>query len=116
MPRVHEIVWDATNAVSIVHGASAEWRDDAITHIAAYTKHVNLGFNDGATLPDPRGVLAGSGSRIRHVTSFRLAEVDAATWIEDYVAEAIAVAGFASDLGDGRTTVRRSEGPKRRPS
>lgn len=115
MPHAHETVWDATNAVSIVHGASERWRDDAVTHIAAYPRHANLGFNNGAALSDPRGVLAGSGSRIRHVTFRRASEVDEASWIDDYVTEAIAAAGFTSGLDDGRTTVRRSQGAKRRP-
>jgi hypothetical protein len=41
---------------------------DGVFHIAVYTKHVNLGFNDGATLPDPLGILKGAGNRIRHIT------------------------------------------------
>jgi hypothetical protein len=116
IPRAHEIVWDATNAVSIVHGNSERWREEAITHIAVYAKHANLGFNDGATLTDPSRVLSGSGSRIRHVTFRRVADVESAAWIEDYVREAVAAAGYGTDLGDGGTTVRRSEGTKRRPS
>ncbi|PYQ93834.1 MAG: hypothetical protein DMF96_28405 [Acidobacteria bacterium] len=30
--------------------------------------HVNLGFNKGATLPDPAGLLKGTGTSVRHVT------------------------------------------------
>jgi hypothetical protein len=29
---------------------------------------VNLGFNRGADLADPRGILQGSGKQVRHVT------------------------------------------------
>jgi len=29
---------------------------------------VNLGFNDGAALADPKGILEGTGNRIRHLT------------------------------------------------
>ena len=36
-------------------------------HIAAYEKHVNLGFDLGASLDDPHGLLAGTGKRIRHI-------------------------------------------------
>src|SRR5262245_59500815 len=39
----------------------------AFCHIAAYEKHVNLGFNSGALLDDPHGLLAGTGARIRHI-------------------------------------------------
>lgn len=115
VPRAHEIVWDATNAVSIVHSASPRWRTDAITHVAVYAKHVNLGFNDGATLPDPLGVLTGSGARIRHVTFRTLDDVERAGWIDDYVLTAAVAAGFDAAMGDGETTVRRSAGAKRRP-
>jgi hypothetical protein len=36
-------------------------------HIAAYEKHVNLGFNQGALLDDPHELLAGTGKKIRHI-------------------------------------------------
>jgi hypothetical protein len=29
---------------------------------------VNLGFNHGAELPDPQGILQGTGKQVRHVT------------------------------------------------
>ena len=32
-----------------------------------YTNHVNLGFNKGALLNDPHGLLTGTGNLIRHV-------------------------------------------------
>ena len=35
---------------------------------AVYAKHVNLGFNQGATLDDPKGVLQGTGKAVRHIT------------------------------------------------
>src|SRR5215831_8688967 len=41
---------------------------DGFCHIVAYRKYVNLGFNRGALLPDPNGVLAGTGKLIRHIT------------------------------------------------
>jgi hypothetical protein len=115
VPRAHEIVWDAPNAVSIVHGASERWRDDAVTHIAVYSRHVNLGFNRGAGLADPRGILEGTGARIRHAPFRGPSEVEAADWIDEYIDEALRAAGQDRSLGDGRTTVRRAQGPKRRP-
>ena len=35
--------------------------------MAGYSDYVNLGFNRGAELPDPAGVLVGSGAKIRHI-------------------------------------------------
>ena len=60
MPNAHEFVWDATNAVSLAYTPTTDWQD-GVVHIACYTRHVNLGFNDGATLDDPLEVLSGSG-------------------------------------------------------
>ncbi len=39
----------------------------AFAYVAAYTSHVNVGFFQGATLPDPAGLLEGSGKFMRHV-------------------------------------------------
>jgi hypothetical protein len=63
----YENIYDAYSAVAIGYGASERLRD-GILHIAVYSQHVNLGFNDGATLADPKRILKGNGSRIRHVT------------------------------------------------
>jgi hypothetical protein len=40
---------------------------EAFCHIAAYEKHVNLGFDRGAFLEDKHGLLGGAGKRIRHI-------------------------------------------------
>lgn len=39
----------------------------AFIHIATYANHVNLGFDQGAALEDPDGLLQGKGTRIRHI-------------------------------------------------
>ncbi len=67
MAPCYENIYDAYSAVAIGYGTSELLRD-GIFHIAVYSKHVNLGFNDGATLADPKGILQGAGNRIRHVT------------------------------------------------
>jgi len=41
-------------------------------YIAAATKHVNLGFCRGASLPDPNRILEGTGKAMRHI-KFRTA-------------------------------------------
>ena len=67
MAPCYENIYDAYSAVAIGYGTSDRLRD-GIFHIAVYSKHVNLGFNDGAALADPKGILQGSGDQIRHVT------------------------------------------------
>jgi hypothetical protein len=117
MPNAHEIVWDAVNAVSITFTPTTRWQD-GICNIATYSRHANLGFSEGASHPDPLGVLEGTGSHKRHV-SFRSAD-DASTakapWIEDYVRIAMTSAGMKPDEGDRGTTFRIMTGTKRRPS
>ena len=39
----------------------------AFCYIAAYSRHVNLGFYFGAELADPHGVLEGTGKKMRHI-------------------------------------------------
>ena len=39
----------------------------AFIHMAVYANHVNLGFNRGTELSDPKGILQGSGKLIRHL-------------------------------------------------
>lgn len=62
----YENIYDAYSAVAIGYGTS-DRLGDGIFHIAVYAKGANLGFNDGATLADPKGILEGSGNRIRHI-------------------------------------------------
>ena len=114
MPNAHEFVWDATNAVSLAYTPTTRWQD-SVVHIASYAKWVNLGFNEGASLDDPLGILVGSGAHVRHV---RFAAIDdrAAPWLDDYLRAALDNAGRRADMGDGGTTVRVSTGPKRRPA
>ena len=39
----------------------------AFAYIDAFTAHVNVGFFQGATLDDPKGLLEGTGKFMRHV-------------------------------------------------
>src|SRR5713101_8971502 len=63
----YENIYDAYSAVAIGYGTS-DRLSDGIFHIAVYSNHVNLGFNDGASLDDPKGILEGAGKLIRHIT------------------------------------------------
>jgi hypothetical protein len=42
-------------------------RDAPFGYVAVFRAHVNVGFFYGAELPDPMGLLVGSGKRMRHV-------------------------------------------------
>lgn len=58
-PDVRELLHDGWPTACVSQAAFA--------HVAAFTSHVNVGFFHGADLPDPRGLLTGSGKRMRHV-------------------------------------------------
>jgi hypothetical protein len=56
-------------------------------HIVAYEKYVNLGFNEGAFLPNRDNLLVGTGKKIRHI---RIAsEQDLKLPLRDHVLAAI---------------------------
>lgn len=55
-------------AVAIGFSFSGKPLKDGFCHVVTYADHVNLGFNRGAQLPDPSGVLVGKGKSIRHIT------------------------------------------------
>ncbi len=41
--------------------------DAAFAYVDAFAAHANIGFYQGAALPDPAGLLEGAGKRMRHV-------------------------------------------------
>ena len=62
-----EYIYDAYSAVAFGYGPNDRYQDGAI-HVAVYSKHVNLGFNQGARMKDPARLLKGTGKNIRHIT------------------------------------------------
>src|SRR5215475_15095744 len=66
-PRATETIYDAYNAVAIGYSFTGRLKE-CYCHVAVYSSHVNLGFNRGADLDDPKKILQGTGSQVRHVT------------------------------------------------
>jgi hypothetical protein len=112
-PDADELVYDAYNAVSAAYTFSGRLRE-AFLHVAAYGAHVNLGFNRGAELEDPDGLLRGKGARIRHVRIAAPAELRAAP-LARLVRAAVAQGRTLAPLGGSVSRVRPTTGPKRRP-
>jgi Domain of unknown function (DU1801) len=75
MAPCYENIYDAYSAVAIGYGTSDRLRD-GIFHLAVYSQHVNLGFNEGASLADPKGILQGTGAQIRHITIKTAADIE----------------------------------------
>jgi hypothetical protein len=63
-------------AVAIGFSFTGKPLKDGFCHVVTYSSHVNLGFNRGALLPDPNGVLQGKGKLIRHITIRKQNELD----------------------------------------
>ncbi len=66
LPGAVEMVYDNYNALVIGYGPS-ERASDAIFSIVPFPQHVSLCFLQGATLPDPKKILQGSGNVVRHI-------------------------------------------------
>lgn len=52
---------------SIKHGMPQYGMPTTVVYIMTANDHVNLGFYDGVDLRDPKGLLEGTGKRLRHV-------------------------------------------------
>ena len=65
-PTANELVWDNYNFFVIGYSPT-ERPSDAIVSMAARANGVGLCFIRGATLPDPKRVLLGSGSQTRFI-------------------------------------------------
>ncbi len=63
-PSVVEVPWPGQNVVG--YGVGPKKMSEHFCYIALHKDHVNLGFNQGAQLPDPAGLLAGPGKTMRH--------------------------------------------------
>ncbi len=66
LPRAVELVYDNYNFLVIGYGPN-EKAGDAIFSLAAQAKGLALCFLQGAALPDPQGILRGSGNVVRNV-------------------------------------------------
>jgi hypothetical protein len=105
MPTANELVYDNYNFFVIGY-CSTERPSDCIVSIAAAANGVGLSFYHGAFLPDPHGLLLGSGSQNRFVRI-----ESAATLVQPGVEElfAAAIAQAANPLpakGRGKLVIR----------
>ena len=64
-PAVVRVVWPHQRTVG--YGVGPRKNSEHYAYIAAYDRHLNLGFNRGAHLPD-EGLLEGTGKSFRKLT------------------------------------------------
>ncbi len=118
LPTANELVYDNYNFFVIGY-CSTERPSDCILSIAAAANGVGLSFYYGATLPDPHGLLLGSGSQNRFI---RLES--AATLTRPEVEELIAAASGQAKVplresGKGKLVIRsisKKQKPRRKDS
>jgi len=71
-PGVTEVPWGVQK--NIGYGIGPRKQSEHFCYIFPHAHHVNLGFMQGAALPDPKSLLQGAGTRLRHVKVRSLAE------------------------------------------
>jgi hypothetical protein len=113
LPGAKVLVYDNYNALAIGFGATGR-TGEAFLSLALFPRWVSLFFLQGASLPDPRGVLRGGGRVARHVVLKSAADVDEAAIVELIDA---AVAASPEPLGaDGPgEIIIRSVSARQRP-
>ena len=89
-PTAIKLVYDNYNALAIGFGPS-EKTSQAIFSIAVFPRWVSLFFLQGKQLPDPEGILQGSGNVARHIglpSAGRLDELSVKNLMEEATARA----------------------------
>lgn len=74
LPTATRLVYDNYNALVVGFGTTDKV-GDIVLSIALYARYVTLFFTRGVTLPDPHGLLEGSGSMVRGVRLVPLARL-----------------------------------------
>ncbi len=80
--------------------------DCPFAYVGIFTAHVNVGFFQGAGLPDPAGLLMGSGKHMRHVKLQPGVAVDESA-LAALIAAAYVDIGMRSMLADQASKPRR---------
>jgi hypothetical protein len=100
-------------ALAIGYSFTGKPMKDGFCHIVTYSTHVNLGFNRGALLPDPNGVLVGKGKAIRHISIRNESELER-PFVRRYLQSAIDQIGGPPKRAGGSSPSLKQESLKRR--
>jgi hypothetical protein len=112
LPTATRLVYDNYNALVIGFGAS-EKAGDIILSIALYPRWVTLFFLRGVDLPDPHGLLEGSGSQVRGVRLDPISRLETAE-VGALIDAAVANAPPLPPSGQGELIIK-SISAKQRP-
>ena len=112
-PTAFELVYDNYNFFVIGYG-STERASDAIVSMTANSKGLGLCFIHGAKLPDPEGLLQGSGNQTRFIRLESAATLSKPA-IETLIRAAIAQAKTPLPASGRAATLVKSVSAKQRP-
>jgi len=113
VPGAVELVYDNYNALAIAFGAN-EKLSGVVFSVALYPRWVSLFFARGPELPDPHGLLQGSGNTVRHIVLKDIALFDDPA-VEALIAEGLARATPPIDPTQPGRIVIKSVSAKQRP-
>ncbi len=114
VPGATELVYDNYNFLVVGFGPS-ERASDAVLSVAFAPRWIILCFlQNGPRLPDPKGLLRGTGSRVRNVRLLSAREADTAP-VRALIKEALARARVPIPVDGRRRLVIRSISARQRP-
>jgi hypothetical protein len=119
-PRATETIYDAYNAVATGYSFTGRLKE-CYCHIAVYAKHVNLGFNRGADLTDPKKILQGKGSQVRHIPIHKKSDL-AGPYLKSLAraaitnSRALAIANRIPEITPPQSIVKAIYEKRRRPT
>jgi hypothetical protein len=112
-PTALELVYDNYNALAIGYSPT-ERASDGIFSIALYPQWVSLFFLQAKGLPDPGGILKGSGNTAKHIVVESLKTL-ADPAVKDLMLEAISRAKTPLDPKGAHRLIIKSVSEKQRP-
>ena len=65
LPSVVEVAWPRQRVIG--YGVGPKKMSEHFCYIGIATRHITLGFYYGTQLPDPAGLLEGTGKLLRHI-------------------------------------------------
>ena len=113
LPTANELAYDNYNFFALGY-CSTERPSDCILSIAAGANGIGLSFYYGATLPDPHGILLGSGNQNRFIR-IESAEMLSRPEVEALIAAAIAQGKAPLPESGGGKLIIRSISAKQKP-
>ncbi|MBY0507404.1 MAG: hypothetical protein K2X03_26055 [Bryobacteraceae bacterium] len=112
-PTATALVYDNYNALAIAF-APSERASEAIFSLALYPRWVSLFFAQAKQLPDPHGLLKGSGSTMRHIVLEKATLLDDPR-VKELMVAAVKLAKVPFPASGQARVVIKSVSAKQRP-